>query len=157
MLYCFPLRFTADAFFAADFRGTDLAGVFLRAGARRLFASLASIFDRCSRSHCVVPSAICIALREAKIASFSACLRTSGCLAASFASCFRIVFTALFMRAPSAFQVSGDFGELGQSGLEVFYDFAGQHVGIGEVGAVFEAFVFEPEDVEVGFIALEKL
>jgi hypothetical protein len=29
--------------------------------------------------------------------------------------------------------------------LEVFYDFGGDDVGIGKVGAVFEAFVFEPE------------
>jgi hypothetical protein len=33
--------------------------------------------------------------------------------------------------------------------LEVFYDLGGDDVGIGEVGAVVEAFVFEPKDVEV--------
>jgi hypothetical protein len=27
-------------------------------------------------------------------------------------------------------------------------------VGIGKIGAVFEVFVFEPEDVEVEFVAL---
>jgi hypothetical protein len=39
-----------------------------------------------------------------------------------------------------------DFGELGEGGLEVFDDFGGDDVGIGEVDAIFEAFVFEPED-----------
>ena len=38
--------------------------------------------------------------------------------------------------------------------MEVFDDFGCDDVGIGEVGAVFEAFVFEPEDVEVEFVAL---
>jgi len=34
-----------------------------------------------------------------------------------------------------------------------FAPFGGDDVGIGKVGAVFEAFVFEPEDVEVEFVA----
>jgi len=34
---------------------------------------------------------------------------------------------------------------LGKRGLEVFDDFLSDDVGIGEVGAVFEAFVFEPK------------
>ena len=38
--------------------------------------------------------------------------------------------------------------------MEVFDDLGGDGVGIGEIGAVFEAFVFEPEDVEVEFVAL---
>ena len=53
------------------------------------------------------------------------------------------------------FQISGDLGELGEGGLEVFDDFCGDDIGIGKVGAVFEAFVFEPEDVEVEFVALD--
>ena len=36
-------------------------------------------------------------------------------------------------------------GELGESSLEVFYDLGGDDVGIGEIRAVFEAFIFEPE------------
>ena len=52
------------------------------------------------------------------------------------------------------FEIVRDFGELNQGGLEVFYDFGGDDVGIREIGAVFEAFVFEPEDVEVEFVAL---
>ncbi len=39
--------------------------------------------------------------------------------------------------------------ELLKSGLEVVGDFLGEDVGFGEVCAVFEALVFEPEDVEV--------
>jgi hypothetical protein len=38
--------------------------------------------------------------------------------------------------------------------LEIFNDLGGDDVGIGKVGAVFEAFVFEPKDVEVEFVAL---
>jgi len=38
---------------------------------------------------------------------------------------------------------------LRKPGFQVFDDFLSNHIGIGKVGAVFEAFVFEPEDVEV--------
>ena len=38
--------------------------------------------------------------------------------------------------------------------MEIFDNFLSDHIGIGEVGAVFEAFVFEPKDVEVEFVAL---
>jgi hypothetical protein len=38
---------------------------------------------------------------------------------------------------------------LGEGGLEIFYDLGRDDVEIGEVGAVFDAFVFEPKDVEV--------
>jgi hypothetical protein len=37
--------------------------------------------------------------------------------------------------------------------LEVFDNFLSDDVGIGKVGAVFEAFVFQPEDVEIEFVA----
>jgi len=33
--------------------------------------------------------------------------------------------------------------------FEIFNNLGGDDVGIGEVGAVFEAFVFEPEDVQI--------
>jgi hypothetical protein len=36
---------------------------------------------------------------------------------------------------------------LGEGGLEVFNDFSGDDVRIGEIGTIFEAFVFESEDV----------
>jgi hypothetical protein len=48
-------------------------------------------------------------------------------------------------------------GELVQGGLEVFGDFGGDDFGGGEIGGVFEAVVFEPEDVEVGFVALDQV
>jgi hypothetical protein len=56
-------------------------------------------------------------------------------------------------RSPSL-EVGRDFGELGEGGLEVFDDFGCDDVGIWEVGAIFEAFVFEPEDVEIELVAL---
>ena len=55
----------------------------------------------------------------------------------------------------SALQITSDFGELGKGGLQVFDNFLSDNIGIGKVGAVFEAFVFEPEDVEVELVALE--
>jgi len=35
-------------------------------------------------------------------------------------------------RSPSL-EVGRDFGELGQGGLEVFYDFGGDYIGIGKI------------------------
>jgi len=45
-------------------------------------------------------------------------------------------------------QVAGNFGELGESRLQVFDDLLSDDVGIGEVRAVFEAFVLKPEDLK---------
>ncbi len=53
------------------------------------------------------------------------------------------------------FQISCDFGELGEGGFEVFGYFKGDDTRVGEVGAVFQAFVFEPENVEVDLVALD--
>ena len=39
-------------------------------------------------------------------------------------------------------------------GFQILNNFCGDNVGIGKIGAVFEAFVFEPKDVEVEFVAL---
>jgi hypothetical protein len=39
-------------------------------------------------------------------------------------------------------QVGGNLGELVEGGLEVLGDFGGDYVGIGEVGRIFQAFVF---------------
>lgn len=36
-------------------------------------------------------------------------------------------------RVLSAFQIGGDFGELGEGGLQVFYDFRGDDVWIGKL------------------------
>jgi hypothetical protein len=38
---------------------------------------------------------------------------------------------------------------LGESGFEIVYDVGGDDSEGGEVGAFFEGFVFQPEDVEV--------
>jgi hypothetical protein len=46
---------------------------------------------------------------------------------------------------------------LGEGGLEVFDNFRRDHIGIGKIRAVFERLVFEPEDVEVEFVALGQL
>jgi hypothetical protein len=43
---------------------------------------------------------------------------------------------------------------LGKCGLKVFHDFLSDDVGIEEIGAVFEAFVFESQGVEVEFVGL---
>ena len=39
--------------------------------------------------------------------------------------------------------------------FQILDNFLSDDVGIGEIGAVFEAFVFEPKYVEVEFVALE--
>jgi hypothetical protein len=36
--------------------------------------------------------------------------------------------------------------------LEVFDDFGGDDVGVGKIGAAFEALVLAPEDVEIEFL-----
>ena len=41
-----------------------------------------------------------------------------------------------------ALQIVRNFGELSEGGLEVFGDLGGDDVRIGQVGAVFKAFVF---------------
>jgi len=38
--------------------------------------------------------------------------------------------------------------------FQILHDFCRNHIWIWEAGAVFEAFVFEPEDVEVELVAL---
>ena len=49
----------------------------------------------------------------------------------------------------SLLQVVGYCGELGEGGLEVFDNLSRDYFGVWEVGAVFEAFVFEQKNVEV--------
>ena len=53
------------------------------------------------------------------------------------------------MWATSEFQLS-------KHGLEVFDDFGGDYIGIRKVGAVLEAFVFKPKDVELEFMVLNS-
>jgi len=51
-------------------------------------------------------------------------------------------------------QISGNCGELRECGFQILDNFLRNHIGIGKVGAVFKAFVFEPENVEVELVAL---
>jgi hypothetical protein len=41
--------------------------------------------------------------------------------------------------------------------FEVIDDFLGDDVGVGKVGRVFEGVIFEPEDVEAGFVSGNEL
>jgi len=50
----------------------------------------------------------------------------------------------------SFLQIRCDFGELGKGGLEVFYYLLRDDVWWRKVRAVFERFVFEPEDELAG-------
>ncbi|MBI2999334.1 MAG: hypothetical protein HYY46_12950 [Deltaproteobacteria bacterium] len=43
-----------------------------------------------------------------------------------------------------------------ERGVEVFNDFLGQHVGVGKIVGLFEAFISKPEDVETGFVAVRS-
>ncbi len=55
------------------------------------------------------------------------------------------------------FQVLAIAANCSRRGFEVGGDVGGDHFGGGEVGAFFEGFVFEPEDVEVDLVALDQL
>ena len=39
--------------------------------------------------------------------------------------------------------------------MEIFDDLGGNHFGIGKISAILERFVFEPEDVEIEFVAFD--
>jgi hypothetical protein len=43
-----------------------------------------------------------------------------------------------------------------ESGFEVFDDFLGENVGIGEIVGDFEALVSTPENIEAGFVAVDE-
>jgi hypothetical protein len=47
-------------------------------------------------------------------------------------------------------------GELLKRSFQILHNLRRNHVGIGEVGAVFERIVFEPGAVEVEFVALTE-
>jgi hypothetical protein len=46
--------------------------------------------------------------------------------------------------------------DLFEGGFEILADFLGEHVGIGKVLGLFEAFVSATEDVEAGIIRLMR-
>jgi len=54
-------------------------------------------------------------------------------------------------------KVQCDFAELFEGSFKIFDDFLGEHVGIGRVIGLFEAFVSEPEDVEARLSRLVAL
>ena len=54
-------------------------------------------------------------------------------------------------------KVQCDFAELFEGSFKIFDDFLGEHVGIGKVIGLFEAFVSEPEDVEARLSRLVAL
>ena len=54
-------------------------------------------------------------------------------------------------------QVSGNLGELVEGGLEVLGYFKGDDVGVGQVGRVLQAVVFQPENVQIDFVTFEKV
>ena len=56
---------------------------------------------------------------------------------------------ARFQSRRSFLQIIGDCGKLLQSGFKVVHNFLRNDFWRGEVGAVFQRVVFEPEDVEV--------
>jgi len=43
-----------------------------------------------------------------------------------------------------------------EGGFEIFDDFLGEDIRIGEIVGFFEAIVSEPEDVEAGLVAVDK-
>jgi hypothetical protein len=53
-------------------------------------------------------------------------------------------------------KICGDFAELLEGGFEVFDDFLSEHVGIGEIVGLFEAFVSQPKAIEAGFLAVHE-
>lgn len=55
------------------------------------------------------------------------------------------------------FELLADAQKLFQRRLEVLDDLQGQDLGLGEVLGVFEALVFQPEDVQVRLVPLHKL
>lgn len=49
-------------------------------------------------------------------------------------------------------KIDDDFTELFEDGFQIFDDFPGDNIGIGESVGVFEALVSQPEDVEAGVV-----
>ena len=54
-------------------------------------------------------------------------------------------------------QIFGDQGKFVQCGSKVFYDLGCDYVGGGEIGGVLEAIVFQPENVQAGFVAFDQI
>lgn len=54
-------------------------------------------------------------------------------------------------------QVRSNRGELVQRGLQVFGDFGCNYVRIGQICCVLKTLVFQPEDIQAGFVALHEI
>jgi hypothetical protein len=67
----------------------------------------------------------------------------------------RARFLCLFGIHVFCAQIRGDFTELFEGGFEVFDNFLGENIGIGEIVGFFQTFVAEPENVEAGFVAVK--
>jgi hypothetical protein len=50
-----------------------------------------------------------------------------------------------------------DQRKLIQCGLQVFGNLRRNHIGIRQIGGVLQAFIFKPEDIEVHFVAFQKI
>ena len=57
----------------------------------------------------------------------------------------------------SHYLLRGDFAELFEGGFEVVGDFLGDDVGIEKVVRLFEALLPKPEDVEAGFVEVDRI
>jgi hypothetical protein len=53
-----------------------------------------------------------------------------------------------------ALQICCNRGELLKRSFQILDNLVSDNIRVGKVGALFEAFVFEPKDVEVEFVAL---
>ncbi|MBI2349924.1 MAG: hypothetical protein HYV00_00295 [Deltaproteobacteria bacterium] len=95
----------------------------------------------------------------AKRTSSQSCANLSSCVIRRGVS-EPLVIVSVPDHVPSAFlrlsflptKIHRDRAELFEGGFEVFDDFLGQDVGIGKVVGFFDAFIFEPEDVEAGLV-----
>jgi hypothetical protein len=60
----------------------------------------------------------------------------------------------LFLSLP---QILRDQGKFVKRGLQILDDLRCDYIGGWQIGSVFQAIVFEPEDVQAGFIAFDQL
>jgi len=67
----------------------------------------------------------------------------------------RYCLPLLSVLKPVRTEIIRDFAELFEGGFEVFDDFLGGNVRVGQVVGFFEGFVSKPEDIEAGFVTLK--
>ena len=54
-------------------------------------------------------------------------------------------------------EIGGDLGELVEGGLQILDDFGGQNGGVWQIGRIAQTVIAEPEDIEVGLVALDQV